>query len=86
LQGWWAEARFDIDPDELDIFLETTDAQQVEQLITRPDRIYSSQLKELEPLSSFRYGLSDKPEWLEEVIVDTSNSDRWTVYFTLLAG
>lgn len=86
LQGWFAYASFDIDPDELHTFVSTTNITTLEQLTTQPEQIYYLHFEELQPLSAFRYGLSDEDEWLEEVIVDTSNPSRWTVYFTLLAG
>lgn len=88
MQGWFAEAKFGINPDELEIFLEST-------LITpdslssieMPDYTNSGYFRQLEePVTSYLYGSQWDGDWFEEVIVDTSNPERWTVYFTLLAG
>jgi len=88
MQGWYAEAKFDINPDDLEAFLEST-------LIT-PDSLSSTEMPDYthsgyfrpieEPVTSYLYGSQWDGDWFEEVIVDTSNPERWTVYFTLLAG
>ena len=62
MQGWWAEARFEIVPDDLGVFLSSTDIAELEPLTEKPDRIYSSQIPDMTHLASFLYGLSDKYE------------------------
>lgn len=87
LQGWIANAKFDIDPDELDLFLQSTSIRpplSSTELPTRPNSIHFPQ--GAEGIESYLYGSNQRPEWFEEVIVDTSDPSRWVVYFTLLAG
>jgi hypothetical protein len=86
MMGWGAEASFDIDPDELDIFLASTSIERpLSSTEVTTHFSYISQ-QEIENLDSYLYGVYDSYEWFEEVIVDTSNQNRWIVYFKLLAG
>ncbi|MEO1289735.1 MAG: hypothetical protein AAFV93_18385 [Chloroflexota bacterium] len=87
MQGQWHEARFTIDPDDLDDFLETTDIEQP-LLSELPYRIYSTYWNALEDIPvSFLYGSKNvSSDWFEEIIVDTSDDERWIVYFTVLKG
>lgn len=87
MQGWGAEAKFDINPDELDLFLETTNIEQPLSSTNLPTASYSAYLEiDLDTLESFLYARHQANEWFEEIIVDTSNPNRWTIYFTVLGG
>lgn len=86
LQGWWAEAHFDINPDDFHDFLASTSIDESTLTDQFPPTLYSVWKEEIRDIDNLLYGIYDSDEWLEEVIVDTSNPERWTVYFTVLAG
>lgn len=86
MQGWWAEAQFDIDPNDLDEFLETTNIDMPLSSEPLPSRIYVANASSIKARDNLLYGLYDTVDWLEEIVVDTNDPDRWTVYFTVLGG
>jgi|GEM_PF-5662671 len=85
-QGWWAEAKFDIHPTDLEQFLSTTNIEYPLTITELPSRIHVPFQPDVLELENILYGISDEYEWLEEIVVDTRRSDKWTVYFVVLAG
>ena len=52
-----------------------------------PEQIHSVYFDEAAIPDTFLYGTQTSGiDWLEEIIVDTSNPNQWIVYFTVLAG
>jgi hypothetical protein len=82
IQGWAANARFDIVPTDLEAFLNST-------LIQEP-------LSNTEPFSGFKvfdaaptrylYGKYQAGDLLQQVLVDIGNPERYTVYIEVLGG
>jgi hypothetical protein len=88
MQGWGADARFEINPTELDLFLETTNIKPPltpDGLPTQPQSVFLS-LEDRENLTAYLYGSYDSFDWREEIIVDTSDPNGWVIYFSVLAG
>jgi hypothetical protein len=59
MQGWWAEARFDINPDDLDEFLETTHIELPLTTNPLPSRIYVANASSIKATGNLLYGLYD---------------------------
>ncbi len=88
MQGWSAEARFDMSPDDLDVFissvwLETT-------LNNSGVPRYISFFEEglmFEDMTSYLYSLETSgTDLLQEILIDTSNPRLYTVYMEVLGG
>ncbi len=87
MQGWAAFAKFEIDANELELFLETTNIEPTLASTGLQETTSSIYLSNNEQYPrSYLYGVHNSFKWFEEIIVDTSRSERWTVYFTVLAG
>lgn len=88
IQGWWAEAVFDINSDELELFLSSTHIDMSTLSNGLPDQARSVYLRNNPPMPApyLWATYNEESDWVEEVIVDTSNPNRWTVYFTVLGG
>ena len=89
MQGWVLKSKFDIKPDELDVLLNTTHIVPPLSEIELPSDIVNRHLNlEDKALNSYLYGsyqdYNSNNGWLEEIIVDTSDANLWTVYFTVL--
>jgi hypothetical protein len=84
-QGWGAYARFEMEPDDLGTFVNTSHIQLPLSESGKPHQLYWSG-EEVNDLASYLYGFYQEYEWLEEIIVDTENPDRYIVYFTVLGG
>ncbi|GAB5493918.1 MAG: hypothetical protein Phog2KO_41330 [Phototrophicaceae bacterium] len=86
LQGWVLKSRFDIKSDELEIFLNTTDIIMPLSQTELPSSVDTRHLEiDYSSLNSYLYGIyQDNTGWFEEIIVDTTHPNRWTVYFTVL--
>ena len=88
MQGWGADAVFDIPPDELDLFLSTTHIDTSQLLNGLPSQIHSMYFYDRPQMPApYLYATySEDRDWFEEIIVDTTHPNRWTVYFTVLGG
>ena len=88
MQGWWAEAIFDINSDELELFLSSTHIDISSLWNGLPDQVHSVYFRNNPsmPAPYLWATYNEERDWFEEVIVDTSNPNRWTVYFTVLGG
>jgi hypothetical protein len=84
LANWWAEARFDMNPSDLEVFVNSTNVKLPLSATLKPGTL--SCCDQLTGVTSYLYGWYGSGEWFEEVFIDTSNPARWRVYFTLLAG
>lgn len=85
-RAYAAEAQFDINPDDFDEFLATTSIEKSALSDQFPQKFHSVWQAEIWNIENLLYGIYDSMEWLEELAVDTNNPERWTVYFTVLAG
>lgn len=85
MQGTLVEAHFEMKPDDLKTFLATTS---VANLSTsdKPEELYCTCDQDVVTVGNYLYGIYESPEWLEEVFIDTTNPNRYIVYFTVLAG
>lgn len=88
MHGWSAEARFEIDPDDLEPFVASTSIDFTKLSTELPQRVNSSYFRQSKGMmKSFLYGFAESSmDWYEEIVVDTSRPDRWVVYFVVLAG
>ena len=86
LQGLVFEAQFDIHPDDLEGFLQTTSIDNASLTHELPTTVHSTKRNKLYEIESVRYGIYDSFEWREEIIIDIRDQERWVVYFTVLAG
>ena len=86
LQGWWAIATFEMNPGELNMFLETTSIESTTLSPTMPVQRLSEYRQEIGDLETYLYGTHDSFDWFEEIIINTSDPNRWAVYFRVLAG
>lgn len=68
MQGMWAEAHFEMKPDELKTFLATTS---VANLSTsdKPEKLFCTCGEDVAATDSYLYGIYDSPEWLEECLL-----------------
>lgn len=83
---WGVDVVFDIPPDELDLFLSTTHIDTSQLLNGLHSQIHSMYFYDRPQMPApYLYAIySEDRDWFEELIVDTSNPNRWTVYFTVL--
>lgn len=88
MQGWGADAVFDINPDELELFLSSTHIDISVLSNSLPKQIRSIYFRRRPPMPApyLWATYSEESDWFEEIIVDTTNANRWTVYFTVLGG
>src|SRR5689334_18072643 len=86
MQGWWAEAYFDMKPSDLAVFVESTNVKLPLSTIGKPEKLECYPCNDLTNLKSYLYGTYNSPDWFEEIFIDTSNPSLYRVYFTLLAG
>lgn len=89
MQGWVLKSKFDIKPDELDVLLNTTNIIMPLSQTEFPAGVDTRHLEmDDKSLNSHLYGVyqdfNSNNGWFEEIIVDTTNPNRWTVYFTVL--
>lgn len=85
VQGWWAQANFDMAPSDLDLFLASTNIESL-QPTTELSESLEGNYEEIGYVTSYLYGSDNRDEWYEEVVINTGNPKRWTVYFLLLGG
>ena len=86
IQGMVATASFDIDPKDFEVFLSTSSIDPSSLSNQLPLDIHTTWIIDIKDFDTVRYGIYESDEWLEEIIVDTNDPNRWTVYFTVLAG
>jgi hypothetical protein len=83
MQGWFAAARFEMSPQDLDTFIDGTSIERP--LTTRLDpknRLNNDPI--LKKMKSYLYGTA-KGGW-QTVVIDTSNPDSYKVYFNTFGG
>jgi hypothetical protein len=80
MQGWMAQARFEMSPDDLDNLLAST-------FLTQPltEIAPEERLDDVENMSSYLYGRSTSGLW-QEIIINTSDPNVYTVYITTIGG
>jgi hypothetical protein len=86
MQGWWAEAYFDMEPSDLAVFVNSTNVKLPLSTTGKPEKLECHPCNDLPNLKSYLYGTYNSSDWFEEIFIDTSNPARYRVYFTLLAG
>ncbi len=84
MQGMWAEAHFSMKPDELNVFLATTNIKSPLSNTLRPSKLICD--CGANKVADYLYGGSKKSEWEEEVFIDTHDKNLYMVYFTVLGG
>jgi hypothetical protein len=86
MQGVWTWTYFDMQPADLNVFVNTTMVKLPLSKTGRPDKLECYPCNDISNLKSYLYGRYSIEEWFEEIFIDTSNPAQWRVYFTLLAG
>ncbi len=84
-QWEWAKAVFTMKPDELNMFLATTNVRPPLSATSRPE-ILICYCDAEGRITDYLYGGSKKPKWEEEVFIDTHDKNLYTVYLTVISG
>jgi hypothetical protein len=85
LQGWWAYARFDIAPSDVDALVSST---QIKPPLSARDKPTDVEFPDvnLAEIASFLYGSHLEVVFNQEILIDTSDQQRYTVYFATWGG
>ncbi|MFN8372416.1 MAG: hypothetical protein U0694_06020 [Anaerolineae bacterium] len=90
LQGWWAEARFEMSPVDLDAFIQSTRIRRLQLTTSAPADLQGSNplLRDvLNVPEPYLYGYySSGSDYLQEVFIDTSDPNLYRVHILLSAG
>lgn len=84
--SWTTTARFDMSPDDLDTFLEST---LFELPLASEGELEYVRLPEtvsLDDMDSYLFGQHGQNDYFAEILIDTSNPDVYTVYIEVLGG
>ena len=89
--GFWsgdshaAIAYFDVKPSDLAVFVNSTHVKLPLSSTAKPDKLECYPCNNLSDLKSYLYGTYRAGARVEEIFIDTSNSELYRVYFTLIA-
>lgn len=88
LQGWAAEAYFEIEATELDIFLTSTSVKELSSEGKPSDIGFADDelTQKARRVKVYLYGEYESPEWHETILIDMSDSEEYKVFFLVLAG
>ena len=94
MQGWWAEAHFDMSPDDLDSLISNLwlDVELVEfstglEEITVKHIIFSQSADDPSNIQTGFYGYSESDaDLVQEILIDTTNPELYRVYLVVLRG
>src|SRR5262249_51246944 len=81
MQGTWAEARFEMRPSDLPVFVNSTRIKLPLSSTGKPEKLNCElYCSDLTNMKTYLYGTYSANEWREEIFIDTTNQDRYVVY------
>jgi hypothetical protein len=88
LQGYYAAAKFEMNPGDLNTFIRSTSIKTNFQTKTDMSKLNWAVQKVIKNNipTSYLHSKVDFPEFLQEVLIDTSDPNRYTVYIGVLVG
>jgi hypothetical protein len=88
LQGWYAAAKFEMNPGDLNTFIRSKSIKTNFQTKTDMSKLNWAVQKVIKNNipTSYLHSKVDFPEFLQEVLIDTSDPNRYTVYIGVLVG
>ena len=87
MQGFWAEASFEMNPADLRTFVKTTRVKLPLSSTGKPVKLNCEHYcNALTDVKSYLYGTYSGSEWDEEIFIDTTNPNSYAVYYTALGG
>ncbi|MBX3063149.1 MAG: hypothetical protein KF726_09240 [Anaerolineae bacterium] len=84
MQGWYAYTKFEMAPSDLQSFL---DRSLVRPPLSGTGVPYDTVLLEVsKTLKSYLYGKHEEVEFQQDILIDTSNPEKYVVYLNVLGG
>jgi hypothetical protein len=87
--GFIAQVRFEIDPRELNLFVQTTKVVLPLAVTGKPESLgfLDNALNDtINQIDSYLYGHYANHDWVEELLIDTTNPENYVVYYMVRAG